>query len=93
MKNETELAVATVERVLEDVVRLNATHRKVTDALLRMYARTAKSQVHRQQLDRWIAANAKRRHSPRLGTGLKLALAAAAVLEMHDKKPFKRRQE
>jgi hypothetical protein len=93
MQNETEQAIKTVERVLNDVIRLNATHRRVTDALLRMYARTAKVEVHRQQLERWIAANAKRRHSPRLGTGLNLALAAAAVLEAHKLKPFKKREK
>lgn len=91
LETETAEAAGTIGFVLEDIVRLNATHRKVAEALHRAYKRQAGTDVHRQQLERWICANSKRRQSPRLGTGLNLALAAAAVLAAHKDKPFHKR--
>mgnify|MGYP000211004471 CR=1 FL=1 len=89
---DTALAAAHIDGVLTDVIRLNETHWKVADALHRAYQRQSGLVVHRQQLDRWIKANSKRRQSPKLGTGHNLAIAAAAVLAVHHRKPFKRRK-
>lgn len=88
---ETNKATRVIDSVLGDVIELNTTHRRVADALHRAYKRQAGTDVHRQQLERWICANSKRRQSPRLGTGLNLALAAAAVLAAHKDKPFQKR--
>ena len=81
-----------VDGVLTDVIALNSTHWKVADALHRAYQRQSGLEVHRQQLDRWIKANAKRRQSPKIGTGHNLAIAAAHVLAAHHRKPFQRRK-
>ena len=87
----TAAAVDQINLVLDEITKLNREHRGVVAALHTVYQWTVNVATHRQEVELWINPNPRKRRTPHIDTGLKLALASSTVLLAHRKTPFQRR--